>query len=230
MECPYHACSSCHYVGPEIDFGRSCPVCGQAVTNALSVWPQLQWLSAADDILFLYEHKKLELLTIAVAAYFEGVLYAFFDDAFHLIHPPTRSMDIKVDHIQDDGERCVAEQKEYRRRREVAQSLLQKHQGRWKRMNRLFVKVFGKTFDEMLTLHYPQNASFIENRDNIHVSRNLILHRGIPLKEIWPEHLQRAAPDIALQFVRDCWDVFRVLNNELIHKPYWAQKQGGATP
>lgn len=223
LACPYHSCSSCHYVGREIDVGLSCPVCGHAVTNALSMWPHLKWLNAAGDILFLYEHKKLELLTIAIAAYFEGILYSFFDDAFHLIHPTTRSMDINVSHIPDECDRFVATQQEYSRRREVARTLLQKNEGRWKRMNRLFVRVFGKTFDEMLTLHYPKHAAFIKNRDNINDWRNKIVHCGISLEEVWPEPLRKAVPEIALQFVRDCWDVFRALNNELIHKRYWCQ-------
>ena len=88
-------------------------------------------------------------------------------------------------------------------------------------MNRLFAKIFGQPFDEMLKLHYCQHEAFIKGRDAINEWRNVIVHRGVPLDQIWPKQVRNAAPDIALEFVRECWDVFRVFNNELIHKPYW---------
>jgi len=227
FESPYHSCSECKYVGTEIDFEQSCPVCGHRVTDALSVWPNVQWIGAASDIAFLYEHKKLELLTIALAAYFEGVLWAFFYDAFLLIHAPTRSVDIDVSHVADEGERFVAEQQEFRRRQKLINDMLNDKKFRaWgKRLKELCTKVFGRPFDELLAEHVPNAKAFITNRDNIHEWRNLILHRGIPLDQVWPDKVRNAAPRIAIEFVQDCWDTFRILNNELIHKPYWTLRQ-----
>jgi len=63
---------------------------------------------------------------------------------------------------------------------------------------------------------HAKNAQFLKNRDSIHDWRNVILHRGVPLAEIWPEELCKMIPEIAMQFVRDCWEVFRTLNNRLI--------------
>lgn len=227
--CPYHSCGNCQYVGREINFGGSCPACAGNIGGALATWPMIQWIHAADDIGFLYQNGKLELLTIAIASYYEGVLHSFLYDALTLIHPPTRMMDCERPDVADSGDRFVAEQQEARRRYQLIEELFRKHRSWGRRHKDLCVAIFKSAFDDLARKHVSSAEQFITNRDNIHKWRNLILHRGVPLKEAWPEHVQKAAPDIGLRFVRECWDVFRLLNNELIHKPRWASKQVGRT-
>lgn len=186
----------------------------------------IQWIHAADDIGFLYQNGKLELLTIAIASYYEGVLHSFLYDALTLIHPPTRMMDCERPEIADTGDLFVAEQQEAKRRYELIEDTFRKHRSWRGRHGNLCKLIFGSAFDDLVGTHVSNPQWFITNRDNIHNWRNLILHRGVPLTKAWPASVQKTAPDIGLRFVRECWDVFRILNNELIHKPYWANKAG----
>lgn len=223
LVCSYHSCPQCHYVGEDIDFGQRCPVCTFQVTNSLSVWPNNQWHSACDDIQFLFTHEKLELLTIATASYFEGVLWSFFYDAFILIYSPTCSLNIDVSHVSEEGERFVEEQKEHRRRQQLIRDTMKKFRDWPKRLGTLCTELFGASLDDLLRQHFSRANLFITNRDNIHKWRNEILHKGVPLDQVWSESMQREAPRLAVEFVKECWAAFCVLNNELIHEPYWRE-------
>lgn len=224
LKCPFAQCGECLYVGERQGDGAVCPACGKG--RIAQIWPQVQWIGAAEDIAFLAEHKKLELLTIAVAAYFECLLHTFLYDGLYFLHEPTR-VPGRCDRpdIEDAGNRFVAEQKEIRRREQVIEDLFHKHKGWHRRLNDLCATVFGTCFDGLLARHCGDVRSFVQNRDNIHWWRNQILHRGVTLEVFWPAGLRERIPAIALDFVRQCWDVFRVLYNECIHRPWWAEKQ-----
>lgn len=216
LECPYGSCGKCHYVGGEVALHGTCPSCGNLIGAGMVLWPHVQWFNAAEDVQFLCDTKRLELITIAVAAYYEGVLHAFLDDALRLVHPPTRMGDCCCPEIPDAIERYERKQKEASRREGLIAELFRKHRAWEKRHVRLCERIFRRSLDDLVISFYPNASQFIENRNNIHDWRNLILHRGVSLGHVWPEELQAQIPSIALKFVCDCWDVFRLLNNNLL--------------
>lgn len=206
-------------------------MCKQRVGNSVASWPRVQWLHVTDDIWFLYEHEKLELLTIAVAAYFEGTFHAFLFDAMLHIHRPTRTpAPGTFSALTDELAKHQAEIANFDTRMQKCDCLFKKYRSVSSRMKKLCKTLFGSTLDELVRQYYPGAEDFLTNRRNIHEWRNLILHRGVPLNEVWSPEMRTAAPQIAIAFVKECWDVFRVLSNKLIHEPSWSTRSAHSGP
>lgn len=218
-------CNECLYVGDEIHLGGQCPVCNVRFEQACSPWPQMNWANAAEDIEFVYKNKKLELLTISVAAYFEGLLHTFLRDGMWFIYEPTRIAErCTFPEKKDELERFKAENEEFQRRYDQQEKLFSQHRSWFSRLNELCTMIYGTCFDDLIVRHCENSKIFIENRDNIHQWRNILLHRGISLQHIWPQEVRERALNTAVEFVRQCWAIFRTLYNEQIHKPWWNVK------
>lgn len=211
IRCPYSECGTCCYVGSEIQADTQCPSCGTATGNATGVWPANQWFSAVGDVAFLFDHKRIELATIAAASYFEGCLYSFLRKGMFFVWEPTRWK------VQEH--RALAE--EVRANAECETRItrkLDRFTGWMGRANKLCPQVFGAKFDELVAKHAPDSQAFITNRDNIHGWRNRLLHVGHPMTETWTDEVKDRSLRATVEFVRQCWQVFRPLQNELIAK------------
>lgn len=227
LVCSLGICEQCRYVGHEIRLGGQCPVCHGCFKEACTPWPQMNWVNAAEDIEFVYKNKRLELLTISVAAYFEGLLHTFLKDGMWFVYEPTRiAGKCAFPEENDQLERFKAENEEFRRRYEQQEKLFSRYRYRswFGRLNKLCTKIYGTCFDDLVARHCENSRIFMENRDNIHQWRNILLHRGISLQHIWPKEVRESALNTAIEFVRQCWVIFRPLYNEQIHKPWWHEK------
>jgi len=211
LSCPYNECGNCYYVGREIQAYGQCPLCKHRFSNATGPWPKNQWFSAAQDLAFLYDHKRLELGTIAAAGYFEGCIHAFLWDGMYFIRDDTRW---KPEQHNDQFEASQVNQ--------VCTNKIdrefQKYRGWQRRAEKLCPKVFGAKFDELLSKYVSDHESFITNRDNIHKWRNHLLHRGFPLAEVFSEEAKQRMFRAIIEFMVECWVVFAKLQNELIAK------------
>ncbi len=209
IRCPYNECGNCHYVGADIQANGQCPKCDTVLGNATGVWPTNQWFSAAGDITFLFDHKRIELATIAAASYFEGCLHALLWKGMYFIWDKTRW-------IPRDDQGLVESNKENRECMARITRLFDKNHGWRRRANTLCPHIFGTCFDRLAAAHLPDCQAFITNRDIIHGWRNRLVHAGYPMTETWPDEVKDRALRATVEFVVQCWTVFRVLQNELI--------------
>lgn len=209
IHCPYNECGTCYYVGPEIQAFGQCPMCGKRIDNATTPWPTNQWFSAAADLAFLYDSERLELATIAAASYFEGCLHAFLWKGMYFIWDKTRW-------IPRDDQDQVENIKANRESMARIARLFDKNHGWKRRANTLCPHIFGTCFDGLVAAHVPDCRAFITNRDNIHGWRNRLVHAGHPMTETWPDEVKPMSLRATVEFMLQCWEVFRPLQNDLI--------------
>ena len=211
IRCPYNECGMCYYVGSEIQAYGECPSCGTKIGNATSVWPANQWFSAAGDIAFLFDNKKIELATIAAASYFEGCLHSFlWKGMFHVWETTRWKVQQGRDLAKDVAANTECQARITRK--------LDKLAGWKSRANKLCPRIFGANFDELVAKHVPDSQAFTTNRDRIHGWRNQLLHAGHPMTETWPDEVKDRSLRATVEFILQCWEVFRPLQNELIAK------------
>ena len=170
------------------------------------------------DITFLFDHKRIELATIAAASYFEGCLHALLWKGMYFIWDKTRWTP-RADRDQ------VESIKANRECMERIARLFDKNHGWKRRANKLCPRIFGITFDELATKHVPDSHAFITNRDNIHAWRNRLVHAGHPMTETWPGEFKDRSLRATVEFMLQCWTVFQALQNELIAKVVLERKR-----
>ena len=224
LQCPYSSCGICLHVGNEADFDGGCPTC-KSVKGGRACWPNPRWLSANDDLVFLYNNARPELATIVGASYFEGCLRSFLWHAMYFVWDDTRWRPRGVKGF--DPEEIRLNQACYEKIHHILQD--RKYRGWRKRANKLCPRVLGEPFDDLVRKHIDNCDDFFVNRDNIHEWRNELLHSGHPMTETWPDDLKTRCLRATVEFMRQCWEVFRVLQNEYIARPM-AERQGAAQP
>ena len=218
IRCPYNECGMCYYVGSEIQAYGECPSCGTKIANATGVWPANRWFSAAGDIAFLFDNKKIELATVAAASYFEGCLHSFLWKGMFHVWETTRWKVQEGRNLAED----VAANRECQAR---ITRKLDKLAGWRSRAYKLCPRIFGANFDELVAKHVPDGQAFTTNRDNIHEWRNRLLHAGHPMTETWADAVKDRALRATVEFILQCWEVFRPLQHDLIAKVVTERKK-----
>lgn len=220
-ESPYGQCGACQYVGTDAHLGGTCPACGQSFARSCGCWPNPEFIEIWDDVVFAYNHERVEMAAVASAMYFEAHVFDLIRWGTSWLDPDLNWIGAEFSEVREKTER-------------IWQYLLTIKSN--KATNEALKRLFDLDGRQMLeSVLGPEDANaFWANYSNLADLRNRMVHKAMRVAYRTVDVSSDGATGqqiltASIHFVPTCWVVFSKLWNEYIHKRMLARKSQGNT-